>query len=157
MQARRCDDAVGVFIHIDGDDGAIADAVIEVALLTKRQEKILTEAPVEEGADALVDADHFKVGKLACLRQGCLGGRNQPVLRVIIDEDFDLVADLHVGRDIAGGQEDGIMLAAIEVEPVVRGFNDAKRVIFADVCHVVTKCRKRVWCDVLEHRGDVHL
>ena len=45
MQAGRCDDTISVFIHIDGDYGAIADGEREVALLAEGQEKVFTQAP----------------------------------------------------------------------------------------------------------------
>jgi len=110
--------------------------VDRVGEFARGQEQIFFEAPVEEDADARVAADGAEEGELADLGVGRLGGGDDAVLGVAIDEDVDLVAREGAGRDVAAGEQDVAMRAAVEIESGHGGADDGKRVTLANERHV---------------------
>ena len=137
MEASGGDDAVGIVVYIDSNDGAVTFSVVDVTLLAERQQQIFTQAPVEEGSGGRVNADYLEICEFTNLSERGLGSGDESVFGVVIDETLDFRADSHLGHDITSGHEDFIMLSTIEVNTVVALFQYGEGVVFSDIGHVV--------------------
>lgn len=103
-------------------------------LFAEGAEEVFHQAPVEEGP-VLVGPGHFQVGKLPHLGQRALGGGNDALVLVQIDEHFQLVAVVHLWRDVTLRQQDVAGgLVAFEVDAGIGVAPDAQGVIGAFVC-----------------------
>ncbi len=135
IQSGSRGDASGVFVQVDVDDAVVA-LLQRPLLLGMRQQQVFGQPPVEEQADT-VDLHHLEAGELTHLHLGFLGGGDQLVVAVEIDEHVQPV--IHLGgdvlRDIAVGQQDFAIRPAIEVEPEVGVLDDLQAVVAPDCGH----------------------
>lgn len=120
VQARGGGDAVGALVQVDVDHAVVAD-LQRTLLFRMRQQQVLGQAPVEEQADP-VDLHDLQAGETADLDLGRLGGGDQAVVAVQVDEHVEPVAHFAglVLRHIALGQEDLAVLGTVEIEPELR-------------------------------------
>ncbi len=93
------------------------------------------ESPVEERAVKTL-VDHFKPRYAPFGYLGALGRGYQTVLRIVINEDFDAVADLHVERDETIGEQHLRLLVIFEIKAVIRYARDDKR-LYSTNFHIV--------------------
>lgn len=127
----RGGDAAGdvVLEHVD-DIFAACDH--DVALLTARHEEVFDEPPVEECAGAC-DLFAREVGDLADLGERGLGGGDESVFGVEIDEDSDAVALLQSLCHVFGGHEDFAIGTAVEVTAEIDEARDGQIVVPSDL------------------------
>ena len=92
------------FVLLDEDDVALA-ALHALLLLAEGAEEVFHQSPVQEGA-ILVGPGDLQEGKLTHLGQRMLGGGDDTLVLVEIDEHFQHVAVVHLRGDIALRQED---------------------------------------------------
>lgn len=120
VQARGGGDAVGALVQVDVDHAVVAD-LQRTLLFRMRQQQVLGQAPVEEQADP-VDLHDLQAGETADLDLGRLGGGDQAVVAVQVDEHVEPVTHFAglVLRHIALGQEDLAVLGTVEIEPELR-------------------------------------
>lgn len=123
---RYCD------VVLENVDDIFATGDHDVALLTSGDEKIFDEPPVEECAGAC-DLFAREVGDLPDLRERGLGGGDESVLGVEIDEDTDVVAGLEPLRHVFGGHEDFAIGAAVEVTAEIDEARDGQIIVPSDV------------------------
>ncbi len=99
----------------------------------KRQEQVLGQAPVEEDSDA-VDFNDLEAGELADLHLGLFGGGQQLVFAVQVHEDVQpvFVFTGNILGDVAVGQQDLAVRAAIQIQTEVRVFNHLQCVVAPD-------------------------
>ena len=79
-------------------------------------EQLLAEAPVHERADRR-DGGDLEERDLPEHEPRHAGGRDQPLLGVGVHEHRELVADLRVGRQLGGGQQEAGSCVGLRVEP----------------------------------------
>ncbi len=111
-----------------GDDTSLLVAVGQEQMFGR-------ESPVEERAvETLVY--HFEPRYAPFGYLGALGRGDQTVLRIVINEDFDAVADLHVERDETIGEQHLRLLVVFEIKAVIRYARDDKR-LYSTNFHIV--------------------
>src|SRR5690606_3056510 len=94
------------------------------------------QAPVEEDT-GIVDVLDLEAGELADLDPGLLGGGDQLVFAVEVDEHVEPVIQLggRVLGDVAPGQEDLAVGAAVQVQAEVHMFHDLQTVVTPKQSH----------------------
>ncbi|MCY1183777.1 hypothetical protein D9M73_244240 [compost metagenome] len=105
-------------------------------LFRVRHQQVLGQAPVQEDTST-VDVLDLQAGELANLHLGLLGGGDQLVFAVQVDEHVQPVIDLGLGvfRDVAPGQQDFAIGAAVQVQTEVHVFHDLQTVVTPKQSH----------------------
>ena len=103
-------------------------------LFAEGAEQVFHQSPVEEGA-ILVGPCALHPRELAHLGNGVLGGGYNALVLVEVEENLQLVADVHVFGHIAVGQQDVAFFATVQVESVVGVLLDAEGVVIAELDH----------------------
>ncbi|MNJ58321.1 hypothetical protein D3C77_539500 [compost metagenome] len=105
-------------------------------LFRVRHQQVLGQAPVEENAGT-VDVLDLEAGELADLHLGLLGGGDQLVFAVQVDEHVQPVIHFGFGvfRDVAPGQQDLAVGAAVQVQAEVHVFHDLQTVVTPKQSH----------------------
>ena len=108
---------------------AVADAQV-AGLLGERDEQVLGEAPVDEGAEG-GEVAHRQEGDFPERDRGRAGGRDRTILGVEVDEDREFVAELGVRGHLGARQEQGRRvlprIAGVECEEGARRGEAAHR------------------------------
>ena len=127
-------EATGLFIQVDADEVIAAEAHA-AELFGFRDEDIFHQPPVEEGA-LRGDADHLQQDDIAEDPFGLLGGGDDPVFAVMIEEDLEMVAGFGMTGHESFGQEDAFA-AIVEDETHGEFPLYGHGVVFADPDHRV--------------------
>jgi hypothetical protein len=116
-------------------DHAVVADLQRPRLFRVRHQQVLGQAPVEEDARA-VDVLDLEAGELAHLHLGLLGGGDQLVFAVQVDEHVQPVIEfqLCVFREIAP-QQDLAIGAAVQVQAEVHVFHDLQTVVAPKQSH----------------------
>ena len=104
-------------------------------MLADGEQQILAEAPIQESAGARAVVHHLQGGEFADHDQRGGGGGDEAVLGIAVEEDVELVIQTGALRNLAAGQEDFAVRAAVEMKSG-RGFaEDGEGIAFAEFCH----------------------
>ena len=120
VEPARGDDPVGLQVDEDIDHHPVARRH-PPALLAQGKQQVLAEPPVEKRAQAGAGTDDAQGGEFAHDGARRLGGCNQPVLRIPVDEDIEGLARQRPPGDIAAGEKDLTPFAAVEIDPAPDG------------------------------------
>ena len=143
-------EAVGLFVFLDVDDVVLAH-LHAFLLFAEGAEEVFHQSPFQEGS-VFVDPGHLQPGELADLGQWALGGGDEALVLVEIDEDLYFFpdgetighgrtpADEHGGsqafRYVAVGQEDvACLFVAFQVEALLCLMVNDKGVVVAEFNH----------------------
>lgn len=113
VETRGGDDAIGARIDKNMGDYPVADAH-GCRLFTHGQQQVLAQSPIKKRADARVDACDAKKCEFAGLRVRRLGGGDDAILGVAMNEHFKRFAREGAAWHVAAGQEDFAEVAAVQ-------------------------------------------
>lgn len=109
LDFRGCHDAIGLFVNETIDEVSLS-YLHALLLLTEGTEKLLHQAPIEEGA-IFIDINAFEGGKFAYHHLRGLGSSNETFFVVEIEEYVYLVTYFKEGGHIAFWKKDFFLIS----------------------------------------------
>ena len=105
-------------------------------LLADRQQQIFFQPPIEKHPDPRINAHDAQVGEFSDHRVRRGRSRHEPILGVAINKHVDELADRWTFFELATGQQDFAVSAAVEIKPRGRFADEREQIAFTDESHV---------------------